>query len=134
MGKHSKQIKKLIDEQIKVGDKVRLIDGSAVCCVEDADNEYYLIFAYPDKTGSTEILKDLEGTVIETGITDHVSLTLISDLLSVVYLQDIVVQIGDANFRTASQLVRKIDGEEKHRFASFVITKGDSAPKVWIGV
>lgn len=92
-----------------MGDKVRLIDGSALSCVDDVNNEYYIIFAYPNKTGSTEILKNLEGTVVETGITDHVAISLTIDPISVIYLQDIVVQLGDATFRTASQLVEKIE-------------------------
>lgn len=107
--KKSIQLFTLINKDIKVGDKVKFTDGSSLSLKGHNDlsyyknNELYIIYAYPEITGVSDILKEIEGTVIETGITNVVCL---SDEWC--YLQDCVIQLGKAQFRTASKHVIKV--------------------------
>ena len=108
--KHSCTIRVEINPNIKVGDKVFLIDGSGLTLVKEDDsedaNEYYIIFSYPDKTGSKLLLQSIEAKVIEVNVRDKISHRV--DTLMNPLLQDIVVKVGDAEFRTCSKLVKKV--------------------------
>lgn len=94
-----------INNDIKVGDKVFLIDGSAFTCMSnELDNEVesiYIICSYPKLTGSDKIIKEIVAEVLEVGISNKCC----SAVCNKVYLQDIIVQIGTGKFRTASKLV-----------------------------
>jgi len=107
--KKSIKILKFIDTNIKVGSIVKLTDGSALSLITDndkkAEKNYYIVTAYPEITNSTEILKEINGYVIEANITDY-CITSCSD--DIIYLQDIIVQIGNAKFRTSSNMVKKV--------------------------
>lgn len=101
--KKSIVVKTYIDPNINVGDSVVLIDGSGLSCI-DSDEEIYIVFDYPELTGSDEELRNLKGVVTEVGITNYV---LINGF-NWGYVQDIVVKIGHSNFRTCSECVKKI--------------------------
>jgi hypothetical protein len=96
---------KHIDNTIKVGDQVCFYDGSAISCDESiTDDPMYIVFEYPELTGSSKILKEIIGIVSATGIKDrvcHVGNTG-------GYLQDCIVKLGNGYFRTCSQFVHKI--------------------------
>jgi hypothetical protein len=89
---------------IRKGDIVRVTDGSAFTYIQDTTLVVFIVFPYPELTGSTTKIKDLEAEVIETDITDMIS----SSSLDIAYLQDIIVKIGDGFFRTSSGMVREI--------------------------
>lgn len=90
------------NKDIKVGDKVYLWDGSSLTHIHIKD-DFYIIKAYPNITGSNKKLKAIQATVITTGITDKIVLGAIDWA----YTQGIVIQIGKAKFRTASSMVKK---------------------------
>lgn len=108
MKKLNFRIKTLINNEIKVNDTVRLIDGSALSLVHNNEVDWYVIVSsYPRITGSNENLKDIDCIVLETGITDIISNP--DSIVSNCYLCDIKVKVGDAQFYTCSKLVEKIN-------------------------
>ena len=62
--------------------------------------KYFIVFDYPEITGSNEILKHIVGEVVEIGVTDSICVGVLS-----ARIQDIIVQIGKAKFRTCSKFV-----------------------------
>jgi len=103
MSKKSFKIKLLINSEVKVGDTVRLFDGSSLSVVGDDSREVFIVFSYPGLTQRHELLKYLDAKVTRVGVQDRVSQGANS-----LYLQDIVIKIGTTEFRTASQLVTKV--------------------------
>jgi hypothetical protein len=99
----SRQIKILIDKSIKIGDVVSLKDGSALSSVDLPEKEFYIMLPYPQLTKSELKLSHLSAVVIEAGIKDIVCM----GSYEWCYLQDIVIDINGAKFRTASQCVYK---------------------------
>jgi len=97
-------------QQLEVGDRVRVIDGSSLTVKENGIydpqlEECIIICAYPELTGSSNRLKDIVGTVVEINITDRI---VPGEATLIAYRQDIVIQLHKAFFRTASRMVRKI--------------------------
>lgn len=95
-----------VDKNIKVGDVVTLIDGSALTLHEDHDepvNNFYIVFSAVE-LGFIKPLKSYKWKVVETNITDRVA----SGVCGRVYLQDIVVECNNVKFRTNSTMVSKI--------------------------
>lgn len=87
-------------------DIIRLVDGSAL--THDIET-CYIVKAYPELTGSKEKLKNLDCTVLETGITDRICIDpFFVKHAEVVYLQDILIQCGNTTFRTNSTMVHKV--------------------------
>ena len=74
---------------IKKNDVVYLSDGSALSLVGDDEKNYYIVYAYPEITGSPTELKYIPGRVIEINVKDRVLLTD----LDWGYVQDIIVEI-----------------------------------------
>lgn len=109
--KKSFQIKRCINTDIEKGDKVFLTDGSALSCIEDNDGEYYIVMAYLSITGKEEQLKDILCEVIEVGVTDFICPGYLK-----AYMQDIVVQVGNAMFRTCSAFVK-----HQHTYVPYTI-------------
>jgi len=105
MQKQSYKIRKFINPDIKVGNKVKLIDGSGLSVKDTEHEDVYIVFAYPVLTGSHERLKDIEAYVEEIDIEDII---IPSFGLDTAYLQDIVVKIGEGYFRTCSKFVKNI--------------------------
>ena len=101
--KNGYKIKKYIDENINEGDRVLLIDGSGLTC-DNSDESIYIVCSYKELTGSSLNLKDLVGTIKEINVDDYVC----NSCSNTVYLQDIVVTIGDSDFRTCSQFLKKV--------------------------
>ena len=108
MKEYSYTLKSNINPDIKVGDKVNLIDGSGLTLNIDQyyhkAKQYFIVNSYPEATGLNETLKDCEATVIKTGIVDKISLGCIYWA----YIQDVLIKVGNVEFRTCSQFVTKI--------------------------
>ncbi len=107
--KYSYKIESYIDPNIRVGEIVRLVDGSGLSLKSDSVNDnknknYYIVDSYPETTGIDKILSKIDAKVVEIGINDYV----IVGVARIAYVQDIIIQIGDAQFRTCSQFVRNI--------------------------
>jgi len=101
----SLKLRTLINPEIKVGDKVHLIDGSGLTSIDFPDNDFYIIYAYENLTKDPCILKNIESEVIEVGVNEYVS----QGSCSTAYVQDIVIKAGEVKFRTCSNFVIKID-------------------------
>lgn len=111
MKNYSYRLEEHIDNKIKVGDVVKLTDGSALTLKKAQvgdKGEFHIVHSYPLFTGKEEILKDIECMVVETGVEDYVCM----GVLDIVRIQDIVVQCGNAKFRTCSKFVKKLSEEE----------------------
>lgn len=103
----SLKIKLLINPEIKVGDTVKLIDGSGLSL---DPNQYpnakklYIVHSYPEY-GFHSPLKTYEYKVIETGINDYV---IEGALGKTAYLQDILITCNGVKLRTFSKSVVKV--------------------------
>lgn len=100
-------IKEFINTAIKIGDQVLLIDGSALT-LAGYDEDIYIIYAYPEFTGSESILKDIICTVVNVNVEAYCAGCKFPDVERV-YRQDLVLKCGDTLLRTASGMVRKVD-------------------------
>ena len=96
-----------VDKKIKIGDRVKLIDGSALSLKEGesySNNEdHYIVFEYP-KLGFDLPLKEYLFVVLETNIKNRVG----GGGNEFKYLQDIIVECNGIKFRTASKFVKTI--------------------------
>lgn len=97
-----------VDEKIKIGDRVKLFDGSALSLKEDeqySNNEdHHIVFGYPN-LGFDLPLKEYSFVVLETNIKNRVGGG--SDDFK--YLQDIIVECNGIKFRTASKFVKQFN-------------------------
>lgn len=101
MAKKSLKIDKYINENIKVGDFVYIIDGSGLTSESLPDKDVYIIYSYPE-IGILKKLEDIHFKVIEVGVTYRVSTSVCDRVL----LQDIVVESTNGEkFRTLSGFV-----------------------------
>lgn len=100
--KKSIKIRKFINKEIKVNDVVKLIDGSALTCV-DENKDIYIVLPYPKLTNSEKKLKDLFFTVLQTNVTDFICVYESEST----YLQDLLISVNGKKFRTCSQFVTK---------------------------
>lgn len=95
-----------INPQICVGDTVKLYDGLALTLVDDDElntpQTRYVACAYPELTGSHQVLKDMQGEVIANGINNR----FCTGIFGGSYQQDIIVRVGEALFRTNSRMVK----------------------------
>ena len=104
MNKKSFTIKRCIDSDIKPGDVVLLTDGSGLSLDDDeSEDNYYIVYDYAI-TNDHRLLKEIPAIVIQTNLTSHV-LVVYNDFA---YLQDIIVEVGAARFRTCSKFVGRI--------------------------
>ena len=100
--KKTMQVSSYIDPKITVGAIVRLTDGSGLSIKEkNIYKDFYIVGSYPEEVGARTKLEDCACEVIETGVTDWV----VAGVLNHCYIQDIVVKIGKAEFRTCSAFV-----------------------------
>lgn len=102
--KISTKIYKYINPAIKVGDRVKMIDGSGLSVV-GVNDDVYIVYDYPHITGLRLPLEELVAEVLEIGVDDY---AIASSIPSKAYLQDIVIQIGEGKFRTCSSFVSHI--------------------------
>jgi hypothetical protein len=107
---NSYRIDSYVDSGIKVGNIVRMVDGSGLSLVCDYDTiewsqDYVIVSAYPELTGLDKILKDCNAKVLETGLSSHCRIGVCGH----VYVQDILVEIGKAKFRTCSAFVENLN-------------------------
>ena len=63
--KRSFKIKKLINKNIKVGDTVKIVDGSGISLKNNYNKKIYIVNYYPELTGSNSNLKDINATVLK---------------------------------------------------------------------
>lgn len=105
MNKRIKTVERCVNPEIKVGYIVTVKDGSALCSVEHPEMNFYIVSSYPEIFGLNNILKDLQGTVLETGLEGFVCNTSVDDK---VYLLDCLIQIGNKTFRTCSKFLKGI--------------------------
>ena len=108
MIRHSYKLQNYIDPNIKVGHIVRMIDGSGLSFMcdplsEEWERDYAIVSAYPELTGLSKILMDCDAKVIETGVSNYIRIGV-----RTAYVQDIVVEIGTAKFRTCSMFVTNL--------------------------
>ena len=101
--KKSYKLSRHINSEIKVGDRIKIVDGSGLTSFKEID--VYIIYSYLELTGSELKLKEIEGTVLETNIDNFIHPI---HSLELAYLQDIVIELGNAKFRTSSNFIRKI--------------------------
>jgi len=106
MEKNSFEVKSHTNPSIKVGDQVKIIDGSSLSCI-GVKGDFYIVNQYPDETGSTKKLEDIVGTVLEVGITNF-----IVPGYKTGYIQDARVSFGKAQFRTCSEFLIKVKNED----------------------
>lgn len=102
--KQSIKLVVLKNPQIKIGDRVYLRDGSGVTPVT-SNEEVYIVNAYPHLTGRDEKLMDMIGVVVAINVCEYVCRAGFNDNL---YLQDVVVCLGEGLFRTCSEFVSLI--------------------------
>jgi hypothetical protein len=105
MDKRSLKLVKYKNPQIKVGDKIKLIDGSALSHITEK-GDFYIIHSYRKLTGSDLPLEDIVGEVVKTNVKNHGCFGAFD-----IYVQDIVVKLGKAKFRTCSQFVEVVKEE-----------------------
>jgi len=102
--KQTFKIEKYINSDINLNDKIRVIDGSGLTPVDNCEEEYYIVCSYPKLTGLDAKLKEIVGTVISVGENTNVCM----GVLGKVYIQDITIKIGKADFRCCSGFVKKV--------------------------
>jgi len=96
-----------INPNIKVGDLVMVVDGSAFSIknTDKHDKDLYIIYAYPELTGLDIPIKHIPAIVTKTGVTDKGCIGAVNSI----YLQDIIILIGKTKFRTSSRHVTVIN-------------------------
>jgi acid phosphatase class B len=106
MSKKSYKLAHFRNPHIKVGDEVFLIDGSALTLLDDDKKDetknYYIVNAYPILTGSKLNLQNIKAKVITINVKNRVYIGYFT-----VYVQDVIVQIGNAKFRTCSLFIAR---------------------------
>lgn len=100
--KRSVEVNFEINKKIKVGDSIKIFNGSSLSRKDDNERSYYIVSFYPEVTGTNDDLEEIIGSVVETNITDQIHISN----FDWGYLQDIVIKLGDAEFRTSSRMVR----------------------------
>lgn len=101
--KHSVKLHYKVDPSIKVGDTVKLTDGSALSA-ESSTADIFTVYPHEDITGSKLTLGEDKAVVLEVNVQDFV--LCVDDRWC--FNQDLVVQIGKGIFRTNSTMVKKI--------------------------
>ena len=96
------KLSRRINKDIKVGDTVRLTDGSGLTF--DGDKKL-IIYSDPEITGSELKLLDLDFKVVETNVKDSIA----ASVCNTFYLQDIAIEINGKIFRTCSSFVKKVE-------------------------
>lgn len=100
--KRSVKINFEVNTKIKVGDSIRIFDGSSLSRKDDNRRSYYIVNSYPAIIGTNDDLNEIIGSVVETNITDQIHISN----FDWGYLQDIVIKLGDSEFRTSSRMVK----------------------------
>lgn len=98
------EIEAYIDTDINEGDSVLIIDGSGLKC-KGNDEDVFIVYSYPGLTGQGDKLKDIEGTVVKTGVTGIHSKDIAK--IGKVYSLDVIIKLGNAEFYTCSAFLTK---------------------------
>jgi hypothetical protein len=97
-------------QELKVGDIVRVYDGSSITSEKD-DKAIFIVHSYPELTGLNNELKDINAEVLKVGIDDLFCFGChgFRDDPSSIYRQDIQIKIGNGIFYTNSSMVYKVE-------------------------
>lgn len=90
------------EKNFKVGDTVRIIDGSALTC-DKSETDIYIVFSYPELTGNDTELKQLDFKIKQLGINNH----FCGGVGNKIYRQDALIEYNGVEFRTNSQALFK---------------------------
>lgn len=86
-------------KELKLKQKVRVIDGSSLTSIDDNGlYDIYIVNHYPKLTGLYGELRNLDAYVVETNIKNHIC----SGVCGFGYLQDVLIKIGSGLFRCNS--------------------------------
>jgi len=99
--KKSYIIQKHINPTIKVGDKVRIFDGSGFS-ISDYEEDAYIVFPYPKLFGNDLEVKEMEFTVVSINETDR------------------IIQGGGNNFLLQDLILKAPNGKIVFSSSSFV--------------
>lgn len=102
--KNQLKLRHLKEKTLKVGDIVRITDGSSLTAANYED-EVYIIFPYEKLTGREDKLKDINGVVIEIGVKG----LFCKGSIGYIYSQDIAITLGTGIFYTHSSMVRVVE-------------------------
>lgn len=101
-------LKKHINPSIKVGDKVRMVDGSAFSYSGKQTESLFITQSYPELTGLGANIEDIDATVLAVNINSVATLWGNSSA----YITDIKLSIGNGEFFTCSKFVEKVEDEQ----------------------
>lgn len=90
-----------INPSIKAGDKVYIKDGSSLSPL-GSDETVYIVDSYPHLTGVEDVIKNIEGVVVQVGIEDCFLSSVAGKSL---FRQDILVCFGKGLFYCSSGCV-----------------------------
>ena len=99
--KNQLKLRPLQEQTLKVGDTVKLIDGSSLTAL-NYDEEVYIVFPYKKLTGTEERLKDIIAVVTDV----EVEGLFCKGADNSIYKQDIELVAGTGIFYTNSSMVK----------------------------
>ena len=105
MKKQSYEIKHYVNDNIKIGDLVKIVDGSRLTI----DSHVYnlkTIDSYPDLFNTKKRIESIIFKVVQTNVNTNV---YIHHFARVVYMQDIVIEYNGVQLRTCSKFVKLIN-------------------------
>ena len=110
------------DEDIRKGDLVKIVDGSSLTVNRLPNNSFFIKRSYPKLFGSVKNLEYLEAKVVQTGINDK----FCSGVSSILYPQDVVIEINGVRISLASRHLIKLDTPSGFRRGEKFIHDADS--------
>lgn len=104
--KNQFQLRQIKSQELKVGDVVRVYDGSSITSEKD-DKAIFIVHSYPELTGINNELKNIDAEVLKVGIDDLFCFGCprFKCEPSSIYRQDIQIKIGNGIFYTNSSMV-----------------------------
>ena len=107
--KNQFKLKHIEQNTLKVGDIVNVFDGSSITS-EKHNGSIFIVNEYPELTGLSDPLKDIDAEVMKVGIEDLFCFGVpgFKNQPSIIYRQDIQIRIGKGIFYTNSAMVSLI--------------------------
>lgn len=109
---------KHINPSIRVGDKVRMVDGSAFSYSGKQTESLLITQSYPELTGLNANIKNIDATVLAVNINNVATL---SHVIDAAYITDIKLSIGVGEFFTCSKFVEKVEDVEEKKFPRMML-------------
>tara|TARA_R110002074_G_scaffold218478_2_gene388939 strand:+ start:203 stop:742 length:540 start_codon:yes stop_codon:yes gene_type:complete len=110
------------NKDIKKGDFVKIIDGSSLIVNRLPNKSFFIRGSYPELFGETKLLEYLEAKVITVDINDK----FCSGVSSIIYPQDVVIEINGVRISLASRHLIKLDRPSGFRRGEKFIHDEDS--------